>query len=255
MKAIILSAGMGTRVGDLTSVTPKCMLDIAGTNILEIQVQQLKMTGIKEICVIGGHCVHKISNPNIKIITNTSYRTTNMFYSLMCASDFLDDDIIISYGDIIYFLDILKSLINHSNKDVVVADIDWKDYWLERYGKVTCDLESFKITNNRIADIGNREDNPDKIDARYLGLMKFSKNTINYMKDFYTANRSNKIFSKIKNMYLTDILQYLITQKKLPITVQKIRRGWCEIDTPNDYSYAQSFFKDNYRNIINNIDL
>ena len=40
-----------------------------------------------------------------------------MFYSLMCASDFLDDDIIISYGDIIYFLDILKSLINHSNKD------------------------------------------------------------------------------------------------------------------------------------------
>ena len=47
MKAIILSAGMGTRVGDLTSVTPKCMLDIAGTNILEIQVQQLKMTGIK----------------------------------------------------------------------------------------------------------------------------------------------------------------------------------------------------------------
>ena len=65
MKAIILSAGMGTRVGDLTSATPKCMLDIAGTNILEIQVQQLKMTGIKEICVIGGHCVHKISNPNI----------------------------------------------------------------------------------------------------------------------------------------------------------------------------------------------
>ena len=48
MKAIILSAGMGTRVGDLTSATPKCMLDIAGTNILEIQVQQLKMTGIKE---------------------------------------------------------------------------------------------------------------------------------------------------------------------------------------------------------------
>ena len=41
----------------------------------------------------------------------------------------------------------------------MVADIDWKDYWLERYGKVTCDLESFKITNNRTADIGNREDN------------------------------------------------------------------------------------------------
>ena len=40
MKAIILSAGMGTRVGNHTAVTPKCMLDILGTNILEIQVKQ-----------------------------------------------------------------------------------------------------------------------------------------------------------------------------------------------------------------------
>jgi len=63
MKAIILSAGMGTRVGNHTAVTPKCMLDILGTNILEIQVKQLKMMGINDIFVIGGHYAHKINNP------------------------------------------------------------------------------------------------------------------------------------------------------------------------------------------------
>jgi choline kinase len=51
-------------------------------------------------------------------------------------------------------------------------------------------------------------------------------------------------------MYLTDIIQYLITDKDLLITVQKIRRGWCEIDTSEDYNYAQKFFENNYNKII-----
>lgn len=250
MKAIILSAGMGTRVGNATSATPKCLLDLLGTNILEIQVDQLKKLGIDEIYVIGGHCAHKIVNKDIKMITNNSYKTTNMFFSLMCARNYLDDDVIISYGDIIYFSDILQSLISHPQRDVVVADIDWKDYWLERYGKLTCDLESFKIVDDCIANIGDTENNADRIDARYLGLMKFSKNTMSHMKDFYDSNVSKDSFSRIKNMYLTDIIQYLITDKDLLITVQKIRRGWCEIDTSEDYNYAQKFFENNHNKII-----
>ena len=154
MKAIILSAGMGTRVGNHTAVTPKCMLDILGTNILEIQVKQLKMMGINDIFVIGGHYAHKINNPYIKIIENKSYKTTNMFFSLMCARDILDDDVVISYGDIIYFSKILEALIADTRKDIVVADTNWKEYWAERYGKIDYDLESFKITDDYISDIG-----------------------------------------------------------------------------------------------------
>ena len=141
MKAIILSAGMGTRVGDQTSMKPKCLLDIHGTNILEIQVNQFKKLGIEDIIVIGGHYAHKIINPNITLIENKLYRTTNMFFSLMCAKEYFNDDIIISYGDIIYYIDILKSLIEDARSDVVVADVNWKEYWLERFGNIDCDLE------------------------------------------------------------------------------------------------------------------
>jgi choline kinase len=69
------------------------------------------------------------------------------------------------------------------------------------------------------------------------------------MKDFYDSNVSKDSFSRIKNMYLTDIIQYLITYKNLLITVQKIRRGWCEIDTPEDYNYAKQFFENNHKKI------
>tara|TARA_B100000401_G_scaffold438245_1_gene386051 strand:+ start:817 stop:1584 length:768 start_codon:yes stop_codon:yes gene_type:complete len=252
MNAIILSAGMGTRVGNHTSVTPKCMLDILGTNILEIQVKQLKMMGINDIFVIGGHYAHKINNPHIKVILNKSYKTTNMFFSLMCARDILEDDVVISYGDIIYFSKILESLITDDRKDIVIADTNWKEYWMERYGQINYDLESFKITDEYISDIGNSEININQIDARYIGLMKFSKNTIDQMIDFYNKNIENKTLAKIKMMYLTDIIQYLVTQKKMLIPVKKIYGGWCEIDTSYDYSYAKKFFRTNQHQIVNN---
>ncbi len=252
MKAIILCAGMGTRVGNHTSEIPKCMLDILGTNILEIQVKQFKKLDINHIYVIGGHFAHKIKNPYIEVIENKMYKTTNMFYSLMCAKDIFNDDIVISYGDIIYFFDILKVLIRDKRRDIVVADTSWKEYWLERYGKINYDLESFKISKNYISDIGNSETNVDKIDARYLGLMKFSKTTLNHMVDYYNNNIEAKTLSKIKMMYLTDIIQYLITHKKLLVPIQKINRGWCEIDTSYDYIYAKRFFKANQQKIIDN---
>ena len=94
MKAIILSAGMGTRVGNQTSKKPKCLLDIHGTNILEIQVNQFKKLGIEDIIVIGGHYAHKIINPSIMNIENQSYKTTNIFFSLISAKGYFKYDIL-----------------------------------------------------------------------------------------------------------------------------------------------------------------
>ena len=88
-----------------------------------------------------------------------------------------------------------------------------KEYWAERYGKIDYDLESFEITDDYISNIGNSEIDVNQIDARYLGLMKFSKKTLSQMIDFYNDNFEKNTLSKIKMMYLTDIIQYLITQK------------------------------------------
>ena len=50
-------------------------------------------------------------------------------------------------------------MIADTRKDIVVADTNWKEYWAERYGKIDYDLESFKITDDYISDIGNSEIN------------------------------------------------------------------------------------------------
>jgi len=168
----------------------------------------------------------------------------------MCAKGYFSNDIIISYGDIIYYMDILKSLVEDTRSDVVVADTNWQEYWLERFGNTDCDLESFQIADGYISEIGNKVKNSSQIDARYVGLMKFSKRTLKYMTDYYDDNIMTKLSSKIKTMYLTDVIQYLILQKNLKISVHEIMRGWCEIDTAKDYMYAEKFFKNNQHLII-----
>ena len=80
--------------------------------------------------------------------------------------------------------------------------------------------------------------------------MKFSKRTLKYMTDYYDDNIMTKLSSKIKTMYLTDVIQYLILQKNLKISVHEIMRGWCEIDTAKDYMYDEKFFKNNQHLII-----
>ena len=119
MKAVILAAGRGTRLGSLTKTSPKCLLSIEDTNILSIQVKLFLKNNIKEIYVVTGFCEEKIKSENIIKINNIKYKDTNMVYSLMqVMPDIINDDVIISYGDIIFTNSVLRSLLE--NKDIMI---------------------------------------------------------------------------------------------------------------------------------------
>ena len=254
MKAIILAAGKGTRLGKITENQPKCLLKIGKTNILDIQTKQFIDSNIHDIYVVSGHCSNQIKSQQIKNITNKEYNTTNMVYSLVQARQYLDDDVIISYGDIIFHDSILKGLISNQNKNLVVSDKNWRQYWVERYNSYEVDIESFKIKNGKLIEIGQNCKSADNIDGRYIGLMKFSQSTINKIleiwdRDFdsYTKKfwRTTKKF--IQESFMTDMLQELINEG-VDLDVYEINNQWCEIDTVKDYQLAQKFYSKNIDN-------
>lgn len=122
MKALILNSGLGSRMGKLTSEHPKCMTEVYGTDtILSRQLKQLLDYGIKEVVITtGAHdeilksYVRSLSLPiNVKFIKNPIFRDTNYIYSIYCAKDNLDDDIVLIHGDLVFenvaFESILKS--------------------------------------------------------------------------------------------------------------------------------------------------
>ena len=107
MKSLILAAGRGTRINEITKNHHKCLIKIQKKSILQWQIDALS-TFSKKICVVTGYDENKIKDKlkkikNITFIKNNEWESSNMFYSLLYffSKEWIDnDDLIISYSDI-----------------------------------------------------------------------------------------------------------------------------------------------------------
>lgn len=244
-KAIVLAAGMGSRLMPLTQNTPKCMVEVKGKPILERQLALFDQFGISEKIVVSGYLNEKIKTDNCIKIINEDFDTSNMVYSLMLAKEFLKGNIIISYGDIVYKQEVLEALINDPRDIVIASDSQWKDYWSERFENPLDDAESFvKGEAKSVKSLGQKETNLNNIEGQFIGLIKLSDKGCNDI--ISTYNECNSITSSsvnawgshrsLKLAYMTDLLNFLAKQNKL--FFNDIRRGWVEIDDLKDLKIA-----------------
>lgn len=245
MKAIILAAGQGTRLKKYTENLPKGMLSFAGKTIIERQIEVYKKCGINEIIVVRGFAADKISYSGIKYYTNENYANTNMVESLMAAKDEFNDDVIVSYSDILFEERLLKEMMKNSDDFACAVDDNWKEYWQMRYGKIDFDTESLAIDkDDNITELGLEAPEISKIDARYIGLLKFSKNGLKYIievmesayKEFEDKpwQQSGKT---VRKAYMTDLLNAVIESGNC-VRAVRFNNGWIEFDTNEDYENA-----------------
>lgn len=111
MKALILNSGLGSRMGVLTSEHPKCMTEISShETILSRQLKQIADAGIGEVVVTTGYydvvlvkyCQSLDLPIHFTFVKNPLFDQTNYIYSIYCAKDYLDDDIILMHGDLVF---------------------------------------------------------------------------------------------------------------------------------------------------------
>ena len=242
-RAIILAAGMGTRLGSMTKKQPKCLTKIKGIDILNRQVEQFKSVGINSIIVVTGHLSDKIDRKDIVKVHNNKYAQTNMLFSLFCAKDFFKEGVIVSYGDIVFNKTTLLKLIDSKNEITIVSDKSWRQYWGQRFENPIDDIESFEIReNNLVKSLGKKVKSLDGINGQYIGLIKFSDKGSKFLtKMYYDYEKLNKKINgnHIHQAYMTDILNLLAEKKKLSYV--EIDRGWFEIDTLNDLKVANKY--------------
>jgi len=246
MKAIILAAGKSVRLGNLTSDKPKGMLDFMGKSLLEHQILMYRSVNINDIIIIRGYKKEKITYKDVQYVDNDLFDDTNMVESLICARKHMDDNCIISYSDILFSKKLLSSLIKDTNSIAITVDSNWKKYWLQRYGSITTDIEDLQIEKNKITRIGQKTNNSQLLDYRYVGLNKFS---LNGLKKMLTVYDDKKIIQEkwkssgnsFKNGYMTDLLQEMI-DKNIDINPHITENEWLEIDTSNDYNVAKYLF-------------
>ena len=130
MEALILNSGLGSRMGDITKNHPKCMTEISGIDtILSRQLKLLKNNGINDVVITTGYydevlinyCNNLNFGLNIEFINNPIYKDTNYIYSIYCAREHLNDDIVLMHGDLVFDDSVLKDIINQDNSVMTVS--------------------------------------------------------------------------------------------------------------------------------------
>ncbi len=130
MKALILNSGLGSRMGVLTSEHPKCMTEISGNEtILSRQLRQIANAGIKEVVMTTGafdavlvnYCQSLDLPLHITFVKNPEYAETNYIFSIYCAKEYLDDDIILMHGDLVFENEVFDRVVQYEGSCMTVS--------------------------------------------------------------------------------------------------------------------------------------
>src|SRR4029453_7376892 len=103
MKAIILAAGKGGRLGAIRGDNPKCLIEIDGLSLLERQIQTLRAVGVEDITIVvgfGADQVRERCGPKVTYVENPRHAETNSMYSLWLARHALADGFIVLNADV-----------------------------------------------------------------------------------------------------------------------------------------------------------
>ena len=243
MKAVILAAGLGSRLSELTKTKPKCMVEYKKIPLINYQISALQNNAIDKIAVIGGYKSEVLKAyldknfKGIEFFENKNFASTNMVATLFCAKEFwLDSDVIISYSDIIYDSNAVLELLKAESDFKILVDKNWLGLWSKRFKDPLSDAESLKInTHGNIIELGKKVKSIDEIQAQYMGLFAFSKGFSKIVVSLYDKMNKAIIYDgkDFANMYMTSFLQHLIDSGYNAKAVFAPSK-WLEIDTKSD---------------------
>lgn len=243
LKAIIIAAGMSSRLVELTEDKPKCMLDVGGKTILQYQIETFNQCGIDEIIVIRGYKKEVINYTGVKYVYNQNYRRNNILESLMYAESDMAGEFIATYSDILFKRIVVEKLIESKADISVVIDTSWKSLYKNRFQHPMEEAEKVCVSDNKVVRIG-KIINPNEAYGEFIGLTKFSNRGAEILKTNY--KRAMREFgdtqfhtaTSMEKAYLTDMLQEL-TDKGHTVSNVDIKSQWMEIDTIEDIKKAR----------------
>ena len=243
-KALIVAAGLGSRLKDHTESMPKCMLDFGGKTLLERQLISYKECGIDNISLIRGYKKNKINYKDIKYFDNDDYKNNNILNSIFYGEEIINGNIIISYSDILFEPFVVQRALDSDHDISVIVDVDWRDYYIDRKDHPLTEAENVIFnSNNEVVKIGKIASEKEEVHGEFIGMIKLNHRGCEILKqNFHRVKKFfwNKPFQRAKifqKAYLTDMIQELV-DVGIKVHCVIIERGWKEIDTVEDYKKA-----------------
>lgn len=236
MKAVILAAGLGSRLRPITNEVPKCMVPVNGIRIIDKQIDNLLQNGVTEIYVVDGYKAEILANhlnnnyPQVNIVSNPRYAETNNMYSLYLTAPFVKgEEFLLMNADVYFDSCIIKGMIEGEGSKIA-CDIS---QYLEESMKITVYGDIIKHISKKISETDHYGVSIDvyRISASASNvLFKEVEDTIVGRKDenSWTEVALDNIFA------LTPFYPYIINYN---------HGRWFEIDNHDDLHRAEEIFK------------
>jgi glycerol 3-phosphatase-2 len=185
MTAVILAAGMGSRLVPITETRPKCLVKVAGKPILQYQIEAYRDAGVSKIIVVSGYFGSRLRSyvkrygSLVECLNNDDYESTNNMYSLYLALETLgeDEEVVISNGDVVLDASIIHGLVQQRGSFIAVD----KGSYDEESMKITlADGYAQRISKGLTSEVvfGNSID-VYKFEGKFLESLKaYIKNTV-----------------------------------------------------------------------------
>ena len=236
MKAIILSAGQGSRLGHLTDDRPKCLIDFSGRTLLDRQLDTLAANGVDEAVVVTGFhdelvnaaIAARTGAPKVRTIYNPFYKVADNLGSLFIARHELEGDCLVWNGDTLVSEQLMSRVVGNDRQGICVT-IDRKDGYDADDMKVVVDGEG------QLHAIGKRLPLED-VNAESIGLLAFRAGGAELFREWIEKVIRTSEGTTI--WYLRVIHQ--IAQAETVWTFDIQGEEWGEVDFPPDVEAARA---------------
>ncbi|MCH8263503.1 MAG: phosphoenolpyruvate mutase [Proteobacteria bacterium] len=243
-RAIVLAASRGYALGELTEDKPKVMLSIGGKTVLRHLLDEFKNQNINQVTLVAGYKPDVIDTSGLDLHINKDYATTGELVSLVEVVNEFHDDMIITYGDLLFRSYILRDLLENDGEIVAVIDstVENENYSGSpdyAYCSQIEDRTIFKqdVFLNHVSE--GKESSPEAPSGRWIGMLRVRGQGRQWIEE---AIDDLKTQENYKQMSLADLLNQVI-QLNHPVKVHYINGHWIDINALADIDRAGDFTK------------
>jgi choline kinase len=233
-KAIILSAGQGSRLGHMVDNRPKCLIDFGGRTLLDRQLDCLDANGVREAVVVTGFhdelvneaLSNRTAGPNVRAVYNPFYKVADNLGSLFMARDELSGDCLVWNGDTLVSDPLMARVIANQRQGICVT-IDRKDSYDSDDMKVVVD------DDGRLQSIGKRIS--AGVNGESIGLLAFRSGGA---ERFLEAIERDIRTPEGTTIWYLRVIHHLAQQSDV-WTFDIAGEEWGEVDFPQDVERAR----------------
>lgn len=254
MKAIIVAAGRGRRLGVETDDIPKCMVRVGGRALLHWQIDALAAAGVDDVVIVRGYLGDRIAGPAgggpaIRFIDNPDWANNNILASLFYAEAEMRDGFLFTYSDIVFTHEHARRVAAATAPVALIIDRRWRDAYDGRTMHPVSEAELARVAGSgdaaTVLRVGKRLVAAEEAAGEFSGLARFAPAGAEALREIWKDALARGLdapfgaAASLRQAYLSDGLNAMAA-RGVALGAVLVDGGWREIDTEEDLARAHA---------------